>query len=272
MTNPDVLFAAFVDANPVPDIADLEEARPDVGGIISGDAAMRREVQPAPAKLPHRVWVAAAALLIVLSVGGLLVAWPGRTVSQPATEPSPEESLRQEAVSAVEHWLAVLNAGDIEQVMTLSSVEARNESDRRVHEWLAGFAAHGMPVEVQTCGATPAAGGTARVECDVRLSDPVADELGVADLVAPFGYGGGLVGWQPYVGGDISAVNDAYATYLRSFDAARYEAWCSPTAYAPGSVVQDRGLALTGECAQLAAPLAGAVAEWIRGGGLDEQP
>jgi hypothetical protein len=33
-------------------------------------------------------------------------------------------------------------------------------------------------------------------------------------------------------------------------------------------VIQDRGLALTGECAQLAAPLAADIAQWIR----DDRP
>ena len=66
--------------------------------------------------------------------------------------------------------------------------------------------------------------------------------------------------------GNISDVNDAYATYLLLFHTAEYEARCLPAAFPPGSVIGDRGLALTGVCADLAAPLAADVVEWIRDG------
>ncbi len=272
MTDPNVVFAKFVAANPVPDVSGIDEPRPDVTAIISGAGA--RSATPRPtAPAPRRgAWAAAAAFLLVLALGGLFLAWPDRPVSQPAAPPSPEEVLRQDAVSAVANWLAALNAGDIDRVMALSDLGARSEADRRVHEWQAGFATEGTPIDVQGCVAASVAGATARVECNVRLGDPVAIELGVAELVAPFDYNDGLITWRPYTGGNVSDVNDAYSSYLRLFHTAEYEARCSPAAYTPGTVIQDRGLALTGECAQLAAPLAADVVRWIRDGRPEDQP
>ncbi|HSF84652.1 MAG TPA: hypothetical protein VLG28_03200 [Acidimicrobiia bacterium] len=272
MTDADVVFAKFVDANPVPDLPDLEALRPDVTTIISGGATRIDKPRSAAPTLRRGAWAAAAALLLVLAVGGLLLVWPDQPVSQPAQPQSPEEVLRQNAVSTAEDWLSALNAGDIDLVMALSGPEASSEADRRVHEWQAGLLAQGMPIEVRGCVVASVAGTAARVECEVRLGDLVAIELGVADLVAPFDYSDGLITWRPYTGGNIGDVNDAYAGYLRRFHAAEYETLCSPSAYSPGTAIQDRGLALTGECAQLAAPLAADIAQWIRDGRPEEQP
>lgn len=201
-----------------------------------------------------------------------MLAWPDRPVLQPVAEPpSPEEVLRRNAVSAAEAWLAALITGDIDRVMALSGPGARSEADRRVHEWQAGLAAEGMPIEVQGCLVASVFGSMARVECHVRLGDLVAIELSIAELVAPFDYTNGLITWRPYTGGNISDVNDAYASYLRSFHTPEYEAHCSPAAYTPGTMIRDRGLALTGECAQLAAPLAADIAQWIRDGRPENQ-
>jgi hypothetical protein len=272
MTEPDVVFAIFVDANPVPDLSDLEESRPDATAIISGGTTPSDKPQPTTPAPRRGVWVAAAAFLLVLAVGGLLLAWPDQPVSQPAEAPSAEDVLRQNAVSTAEEWLAALNIGDIDRVMVLSNPQARSEADRRVHEWLAGLAPEGMSIEVRGCAVAYVAGTTARVECEVRLGDLVAIELGVAELVAPFDYSDGFITWLPYTGGDISDVNDAYASYLRMFHTTEYEARCSPAAYTFGTVIQDRALALTGECAQVAAPLAADIARWIRDGRPEEQP
>ena len=272
MTDPNVVFAKFVAANPVPDVSAIDEPRPDVTAVISRAGARSDTLPPAASARRRGAWVAAAAFLFVLAVGGLFLAWPDQPVSQPAAPPSPEEVLRLDAVSAAEEWLAALNAGDIDRVMVLSDPGARSEADRRVHEWQAGFAAEGMPIDVQRCVVASVTGATARVECNVLLGDPVAIELGLAELVAPFDYNDGLITWRPYTGGNISDVNDAYSSYLRLFHTAEYEARCSPAAYTPGTVIQDRGLALTGECAQLAAPLAADVAQWIGESRPDDQP
>ena len=272
MTDPDVVFAKLVDANPVPSIADVDEAVPAVAAILSGAPATTGRLQDVTPARPRWAWVAAAAVVLVVAVGGLFLARRDQPATQIATEPpSPEEALGQDAVSTTEVWLAALNAGDIDRVMALSDPATRTEADRRVHEWQAGLAAAGMPIEVRACGVASVVGSVARVECAVRLGDLVAVELGVADLVAPFGYNDGLIAWRPYTGGNISDVNDAYSSYLQLFHTAEYEARCSPAAYPPGGVVQDRGLALTGECAQVAAPLAADIAQWISDGRPEEQ-
>jgi len=272
MTDPDAVFTKFVDANPVPEISDINELRPDVTAIISGTGARTDTRQPTTPTLRRGVWAAAVAFALVLAVGGLFLVWPDQPVSQPAVEPpSPEDMLRQDAVSTTEEWLAALNAGDIDRVLALSDPGARSEADRRVHEWQAGLAAEGMPIEVRGCVVASVVGSMARVECDVHLGDLVAIQLGIANLVAPFDYSDGFITWRPYTGGSISDVNDAYASYLQLFQTAEYEARCSPAAYTPATVTQDRGLALTGECAQLAAPLATDIAKWIRDGRPEQQ-
>ena len=123
-----------------------------------------------------------------------------------------------------------------------------------------------MPTQVKFCEVREIVGETAMVDCDVSLGDAVAVELAVSELVAPFQYEAGLVSWRPYQGGDISLVNGAYSNFLRMFHSVEYEDVCSPASYVPGTVVQDQLLALTGECADLAAPLADEVVQWIRDG------
>ena len=262
MTDPDVVFAMFVDSNPLRDAA-TDEPTPDVGGIMEVPAGM--ETRRSHRDRYREARTAALALLLVLAVGGLWMVWP-KAAPDVAGPASPEGAGTPSAISTIEAWLLAVNAGDIDRVMALSAPDASSEADRRVAEWQAGLAVAGMPIDVRNCVVASVAGSTTRVECQVRLGDLVAAELGTADLVAPFDVEGGLARWRPYTGGDISAVNDAYASYLRLFHRAEYEGRCAPTAYSPGTVIVDRGLALTGECAELAASVAADVAQWLREG------
>lgn len=269
MSNPEVVFARFVEANPVPDAAAVHESIPDLGKLLSG-LPDRSASAPAPAlSTPRRkLWVVAVAtFVVVLAVGGLWLSLArGSADPEPAVPPDPLESLRRDAAVSVERWLAAVNQGDIESVMGMSSSVTRTIADERLHGWVAGFAASGLPVEVASCDVVSVVNAGAEVRCEILLADPVAVELDVAAQVAPFHYRDGLVAWRPYEGGDISLVNAAYAEYLRQFQRSEYEAVCSPAAYRPGSVVQDRSLALTGACAGLAAPLADRVVQWIQSG------
>jgi len=120
-------------------------------------------------------------------------------------------------------------------------------------------------------GRSPARRASPHTDWPVFCPSPGRRRWGVAEVVAPFDYNNGLITWRPYTGGNISVVNDAYSSYLRMFHTAEYEASCSPAAYTPGTVIQDRGPALTGECAQLAAPLAADVVRWISDGRPDDQ-
>lgn len=290
MTAPDVVFAEFVQANPVPDVADLAGLRPEVTTLPLSDPAAvdgwasDELVSAVRQQPPRRAWLAAAALLSVIVIVGVVAAWPSQpgvqvgsrdpegAASEVAEPQTAEDALRLAAVAAVEEWIAALDAGDIDRVLALSGESARSDADRRMYEWLVAWADAGLPVETDGCEAASMVASMVRVECDVRLSDPVAGLLGLADLVGPFDHRDGLVTWQPWVGGDIGELNNAWASYLRTFHPAAYEAQCSPAAYEPGTVVASRGLALTADCAELAMPLAEDVADWVAAGMPDDQP
>lgn len=264
MTRPDVVFARFVEANPAPHPEALHRERPDVGEMLAelhGTMPMARPIPVARWSQRDR-WLAAVAVFLVVVGLAAALSWI-RNTSEPQIA-DPVATVRQDALTKAEQWLQAVNDGDIERVMSLSSPDSDSIADQQVHEWTAGLAAQGMPVQVISCEVSAATSQDALVECQVRLTDLVAVELGVDELVAPFRYSNGLLAWQPYTGGNISRVNAAYSSYLRQYHQAEYEAACAPIAYEPGSVVQDEGLALTGACAELAAPLADEVVQWIR--------
>lgn len=266
MTNPEVVFARFVAANPVPDPIALHSQGPDADDMV----AMLNDTMPTALPLSssgwprRRSWLAAVAAFMVIVGLSAASIWIGDP-SEPAST-DPVEFVRHDAITKAEQWIVAVNAGEIEHVMSMSSPNSTSVADQRVHEWVAGFAAQGMPVQVQSCEVSTATSQDAIVECQVRLTDAVATHLGVAELTAPFRYSGGLLAWQPYMGADIGEVNDAYSTYLRLYHPTEYETVCAPAAYEAGSIVQDKGLALTGACAELAAPLADEIVLWIREG------
>jgi hypothetical protein len=264
VTRPDVVFARFVQANPAPHPEVLHRERPDVDEMLAqlhGTMPMARPVLTSPWSQTSRWLAAAAVFLAVLGLAAAL-SWMTNPAQPPIADPV--ETLREDAATKAEQWLEAVNTGAIDDVMSMSTPDSATIADRRVHEWVAGLAAHGMPVQVIGCEALEATSQGAIVECQVHLTDAVAVELGVTELIAPFRYSNGLLAWQPYTGGNISQVNAAYSSYLRQYHQARFEIACAPIAYEPGSVVQDQGLALTGSCAELAAPLASDVAQWIR--------
>lgn len=266
MRQPEEVFASFVEANPVPHAEVLHRERPDVEEILAElneTMPMARPTTSSPLSSRSRWLVAVAAVMLVVGLGTAL-RWIGNPAESAQADPA--DLIGQDAVAKAEQWLQAVNAGEISEVMSMSSPESSGIADRRVHEWVARLSAEGMPVQVGGCEVSAASPQDALVECEVRLTDLVAVELGVSQQVAPFRYSDGLLTWQPYTGGSISQVNAAYSTYLRQHHEADYETACAPSAYEPGSVVQDRGLALTGACAELAAPLANDVAQWIRGG------
>jgi hypothetical protein len=266
MTHPEAAFAKFVAANPAPHPEVLHGERPDVDEMlaeINGTIPVARPPLPASA-WQRRGWApAVAAFVLVVGIAAVLT-WIGNPPEPSTTDPV--AFVRRDALTKAEQWLQAVNEGEITRVMSMSSPDSAGISDRRVHEWVAGLAGQGMPVQVSSCEVTAATSEDALIECQIRLTDVVAVELGVTQLVAPFRYSDGLLAWQPYTGGDISDVNAAYSTYLREHHPAEYEMYCAPAAYEPGSVVQDGGLALTGACAELAAPLANEVVQWIRNG------
>lgn len=266
MTHPDVVFARFVEANPAPHPEAVHDERPDVDEILAAlDETLptARPLTPSPSWRRNRWLTALATFMLVVGIAAALT-WISNPPQPAPTDPV--EFVRHDALTKAEQWIQAVNAGEIERVMSLSSPDSKSTSDQRAHEWVAGLANQGMPIQVLSCEVSAATSQEALVECEIRLTDVVAVELGVNELVAPFRYSDGLLAWQPYTGGNISEVNAAYSGYLQQYHQAEYETVCAPAAYEPGSVVQDRGLALTGDCAELAAPSADDVVQWIRTG------
>lgn len=265
MTNADQVFEMFAAANPVPDEEHLRsEAPPPVRDATTPLASLApvRTIEPGR----PRWHLVAAAMLIVIGTGGAW-AWITRTSDpQPARPPDTATTIETRALRAVEVWLSSIESGNVDAVMELSGLATRDREDRRVHEWAAGFAAAGVPTVVTDCRVITSTVSSAAVECRATVMHPVAAELGLPELVAPFSYADGLVDWQPYRGGDLGAINAAFAAYASAYEPEQFELSCRPAAYEPGTFIQNGGVALTGECAALLAPLAEDVAQWLREG------
>lgn len=270
MTDPDRVFAQFVEANPVPGETIEHGAEPpdfDPRSEVRLLATRPARSDP-PASLRQRTaWtVSIAASVLVLVVAGLWMTQRSTTDTGPANRnepPTPDVLARQ--------WQDAINRGDVTTALELSAPASRTIADQRVAEWQAGLAANDMPTTFGDCEIEPVTDSSGRVTCSAHLGDLVAVELGVAELQAPFDYNEGLLAWRPFTGGDISQVNKAYADYLRQYHPDQYDEVCGSTAYESGTVLLSNGLALTGECAELAAPLSGDVVEWIRRGRPEPQ-
>lgn len=268
MTDPDAVFAKFVQANPVPDRDDIDDSDPppiDVSDKVHDLTTMTRARQASANQRLAWAAVAAACVLAVVLTGAWLASGP--TIgTDPAAPDNPDEMIRRDFVEVVQRWQAAINSGDITAALALSRPESRTVADQRVYEWLSEFAANGMPITLSDCDAQLTTPTYGRVSCRAQLGELVAIELGEADLIAPYDYEDGLVSWRSFQGGDIGLVNAAYADYLRHYHPDEYDTACNPAAYEQGTIVHDQRLALTGTCAQLAAPLAPQVVQWIREG------
>lgn len=272
MTRRDEVFAMFASANPVSTLERDAAPIPAVEDVLRSPtrAGAQRRLEPLVAPVGRRWLVAAAAFALVVIAVGLSLALvrsdPVAPVAPTTTTLDPLVAVAADAEAAAAEFLAAIAAGDIDAVMALSTPDASSVSDRRVHEFLAAFAAAGMSATTGECAAEQVTPSSALVRCAVTSGDVVAAELNEAEVVFPFRYQDGLLAWQQFEGADFGAVNRAYADYLRLFRPVEYEAVCSPGAYAPGSIVQSSLLALTGECGELVASVADEVATWIGDG------
>jgi hypothetical protein len=219
----------------------------------------------------HR-WMlaAAAAAIVVVGIGALMF-----TRSDPApvdradepTEPLPP-TREEQALATAAAFYTVVNAGDIDTVMAMTNPDSSNvAADRQMWEMNAVAFRIGEPWTIGTCRTIQVEVGSIDVGCDVIVNDPVFEELGIAELIAPVRvFDDQTTKWLPFQGTDVGAANRANADYLRTFRPAEYEAACNPTGYEPGTIHTDGGLALTAACAELWAPLGDDVAQLIRDG------
>lgn len=288
MSHPDDVFAAFIRANPAPEAAVRDAVRPSAQRFLSSleregiemtDIKPVRddsvETNPDPSEPTtrranrwHRPWIAAtAALLVVLVLGGFWFAWSSRSDDPEPAAPNLAQDIELEALATAELWLASLNTGDVETILDIVRPDQADVANQRMYEYHAVFAASGTPsTEVQSCAVASTTASLVTVDCAVVLGDPVAEAVGASEVIFPFWYVEGLLSWRPAQGGDLGLLNRAYSEYLSLFYPTEYAAACSPAAYEPDSVLQDKGVALTPECAVLQVPLSSDVAQWIRDG------
>ncbi len=271
MSRPDDVFAMFVDANPVLDVAALESGPDLLPDLERGGPNMRNATDlgaetSAGARTSSRApwsgpwyFVAAAALVVVL-VGGVWLFGDRSSIDVTDTDVPIEER----AVAAVEqHWDAV-DRGDIDTVIGLAYDE--NTADTRMWEFNAVLAEAGHPTVVEGCDVVYATENLAEVRCAVTVDSPVFEALDDTEGVAPFTFIDGTLAWKPFEDLDFPAANAAFAVYLQANRADDYERACSPLAYDPAEIVQNQGIALTAECAALEVEVMAEVARWIRDG------
>ncbi len=286
--NPETVYDLLVAANPVPD-RNVEAKSSSAFGTSSRPREPWSEpmqtiepdliVTPTEEPPSRRRWIAAAAAAAFVALAitaGLLAS--NRDDDQPvitsddadqSEDAAPAETAEaariDAALSVASTYHATFNAGDVDGLVALSNPDYTNvTADRAMYEMNAVIIAANGPWTIGECRSTDVTSLFVEVECDVVVSDPVFETLGLAELRSPLRvFDDGTVTWVPFRGVDFGLANGAVSDYLREYDPVGYEAVCSPAAYETGSVNSDRGLALTQSCAELWAPLATDIATWI---------
>ncbi len=281
--NPDAVYTLLAEANPVPDSRSitpvLERLHPDPTGSNTMQLTATRptESETRPPKPQRWMMAAAAAVIAIAAVAVILFARDEPDPVEPATQlttvpvtaPSaPAELTEAEAIAVARRYHAALLGGDVDAVMAVTDSVGDPQADRHVAEMWAAMVGPEESATIGDCTATSNTGSVV-VRCDIVINDPVWVELGVNDLVTPVRITDGKIRWLPYEGADFGEGNRAYADYLQAVHPADYEAVCSPAAYEIGTIVSNRGLALTGACTELWFPLADDVVQWIRDGRPD---
>lgn len=225
-------------------------------------------VPPRPSS--GRRWALATAAVLLL-IGLLAVAVAARDSGEPelpADDPIPTPTREEIAVdTAVRFWTAV-NTGDVDTAIEMSyGDETDLGADRELWELHAAAIAAGETRTIRSCEPGWVNRLFVEVECTIVIDEPVYAFFDTTEYVNPAKvYDDGSVAWEPTIGRPYTEPNRAYAEYLRTFHPDEYAAVCDPTAYQPGSIVNDSGLALTRACGELAMPLADDVAAWLAAG------
>jgi hypothetical protein len=262
------IYALLVEANPVPDPDALPERLVDTEPHLrvidprrepmQTEETIQRDMKPSRRALIPALAVAAAVVAMIAAGVFLFTA---------EDEPDVADDREQAAVARTEAFFAAINAGDIEAAESLTSPgESISEDDRRMWEFNIVVSAQ-YPQQVRGCEATDANNEFVYVDCAVASSDPVWVATGVDEYTAPWWvYDDGRMVWRLFEGVSFTQGNRAYAEYLRLYHPDEYAEVCLPVAYLGSLVNSDGGIAFTRECAELATPLAGDIAEWVDAG------
>lgn len=280
--DPDAVYELLVEANPVPNpdvstvslLAHPTPTETRSTSMVALDTKTQTET-PSADRPPRRRWwlAAAAAVLAIVTVAAIVATRGDPEPLEPSTpvvtvgETLPAPTTREErAIRTVRDFYAAQDAGDVETLVTMSHPDFVDiDASRQMWEMNAAEAeAFDGLQRVGACEPVNVNPQYVEIACDVLLTNPVARALELADVVAPARvFDDQRVVWQPWtVDGDPGRVAGAIAEYLREFHADEFSTACDPAVYEPGSVVVNRGLALTGPCGELYAPLADEIAEW----------
>jgi hypothetical protein len=281
---PERVYALLVEANPVPEPdAYLEALIADQGSLRLVD--WRREDMKTQepikeltrASSARRPWIAAvaAAIAIVLAIG--VVAWlagggdEARVVDEPPpTTAAQSASPTDAALAATDAFSAAVTAGDIDEIARITTLDGELPlAERRQWGFTIAIVAAGYGPEIGECTTTLSADErVVTVSCPLMNTNPVLVAMGITDVVAPLDYlpVSGVLGPRSTEGADFTAVNPTVVDYLTAFYPEDYAAACNPAAYDFLDVVQDQGMSITPECAELVIPLLSDMARWIEAG------
>ena len=233
------------------------------------DAAPSDSSLEEPATIEHRArggWLAVAAAFVVgLVIGAAVLGFIAidDDDSPVFDDPSTPEELRQVAMAKATAFFAAMNTGDHDAVVDIAGTS--DPALATSFGFDAALARAGSTWTVHSCESFGVPGPTATVRCRVTLNDPVAVELGRADLDIGliFDEDGSITHWdiQPTV------TDFTYNAYLKAYHEAEYEAACSPTSYDAATImVAGVGSAITPECGELWGSVTQDVVQWIRDG------
>ena len=285
--NTEEIFSLLVEANPVPDPQRrVEPADVPLRLVSDGSHDMQTietTIEPTTdptdhERRPRRLWIAAAAAaLVLLGIGALLIVTnddePSEPVDQPTTSVAVPDGVdpadAAAATAAASDFYRAIESGDLDTATAMSSPFAELAPDQAMWEMNAYAAANGVGETIGDCRAIGGSPGFVLAGCDITTSNPVWNALGFTDALAPIRYyTDGTVQWQPYLtpdGGtlDFSDANRAVVEYLREFAPEQYDASCNPAGYEANAVVNAWGLALTRQCAEVWVPLVDDIAAWV---------
>lgn len=278
MTSPERVFALLVEANPVPDPDALADGERHLHVVETRRQTMQtqREERVQPEHLPprKRSWIpglAAAAALIVAFVALVLFTRgddPERPVAtQPPVTEAPPATIdagaarAEEALTRVDAFYAALNTGDL---AAIESITEAGEADARMWAFNAAFA-DAYPRQVEQCEVLSTANSLyVEVACTIRVTEPQFLAAGVDEVVEPWSvFDEGAVRWRPIATEGFSDAVRAMRNFLVENHPEAYDEACNPSNYVGSAINNAWGLALTGECGQLIAPIVDEMAAWI---------
>lgn len=280
----DEIYALLVEANPVPDPHRAGDPTDQPLRLVTDRSTPmhvieRPDIHATHENRPRRTWIAAAAaaVIVLLGLGALLVVTrgddPSGPVDQRPTTLAPPEGVEAPeaaaAAAAAGEFYRSIASGEIDAAVEMSNPNTNLVADRAMWEMNAYAVEQGIGEVIGDCRAVAGEPGFVLAACDITMSNPVWNALGLTDALAPIRYyTDGSVQWQPYLapdGGplDFADANRAVVEYLREFAPQSYDDACNPTTYETGAVVNASGLALTRACAEVWVPLVDDIARWI---------